>query len=103
MRISDWSSDVCSSDLILCVLNKKKQTRFMGWLPPLSKLLFRFDSCGFLRPEFDAALSVSNNTSVNSTNGCALVFFSFGLRLPSFLCSPDKCSTNLNDRIELTE
>src|SRR3546814_5046021 len=49
MRISDWSSDVCSSDLIaLAVLTRAS---FVLWVPPLFNLIA---ICFFLLPIYMA-------------------------------------------------
>src|SRR3546814_16333358 len=43
MRISDWSSDVCSSDLGIRTMRQVLATRGLDYVPPASNLEARFE------------------------------------------------------------
>src|SRR3546814_8844820 len=65
MRISDWSSDVCSSDLLLNPVKKRPVRR----VSPFSLRWFS-GTCGLRKVAHSAGVSVSANSAENPIEGC---------------------------------
>src|SRR3546814_7415319 len=96
MRISDWSSDVCSSDLVVRpnqLLNpvKKRPVRRVSQF----SLRWFSGTCGLRKVAHSAGVSVSANSAENPIEGCVRQVLQIGghgaghaaLRSSVFFCS----------------
>src|SRR3546814_20684689 len=81
LRISDWSSDVCSSDLAIIILKLGMIAYFVGLLViefnngtlVLDRTFFLFMSAGFVAQVIDGALGMAYGVS------CTTLLLNFGL------------------------
>src|SRR3546814_12766726 len=72
MRISDWSSDVCSSDLTACSVAKKAAMMTKIRMPPMKATIAMIDCRVGLWPDRRALSSVVT-TSATAPRGCTRI------------------------------
>src|SRR3546814_15242706 len=83
MRISDWSSDVCSSDLMLVQTERRHRVEVITINRPEARNAIDYDTSQALADAFDAAVAAPEVWAVVLT-GAGDKAFSAGLDLKAF-------------------